>query len=342
MFSINLFRNTKLIYIIENANWSIKWDGIYITNEINKIGLTAKTDTVFEDYKNKILHFGSRGTYLPEAWKRIDASNKVVFAYFHGEDTDTELTSMLKLASKRADFFHTSCLKTREHLIKYGVPHEKIIVIPIGVDIKTFKPVSWSIKKKRLKVQGIPEDRIVIGSFQKDGVGWGEGNDPKLIKGPDIFCDVVERLAQDFPIFVVLTGPARGYVKTRLTKAGIPFIHHFLDDYQKIPYYYSLLDLYIIASRVEGGPKAILESQACGVPVVATPVGMIPDICRDNYDVLLSESFEAEALYERARQFLSNKEINETIKENGYLTAQKYSWKNIAKQYYDNIYSKLL
>ena len=33
---------------------------------------------------------------------------------------------------------------------------------------------------------GIPEDYTVIGSFQKDGKGWGEGLKPKLIKGPDI------------------------------------------------------------------------------------------------------------------------------------------------------------
>ena len=30
---------------------------------------------------------------------------------------------------------------------------------------------------------GIPEDYLVIGSFQKDGEGWGEGLKPKLIKG---------------------------------------------------------------------------------------------------------------------------------------------------------------
>ena len=42
------------------------------------------------------------------------------------------------------------------------------------------------IKNKLYIKYKIPKDKIIIGSFQKDGVGWEEGNEPKLIKGPDI------------------------------------------------------------------------------------------------------------------------------------------------------------
>ena len=45
---------------------------------------------------------------------------------------------------------------------------------------------------------------------------------PKLIKGPDVFCDVIERLAKDLPVHVLLSGPSRGYVKARLTKLTFP------------------------------------------------------------------------------------------------------------------------
>ena len=40
----------------------------------------------------------------------------------------------------------------------------------------------------------IPETSFLIGSFQKDGNGWGRGEEPKLIKGPDIFLEVIEVL----------------------------------------------------------------------------------------------------------------------------------------------------
>ena len=90
----------------------------------------------------------------------------------------------------------------------------------------------------------IPANKIVIGYFQKDGIGWGEGNEPKLIKGPDIFCDVVVRLSKKYDIFILLTGPARGYVKNYLRKENIAYGHEYLEDPNKVANYYSNLFLF--------------------------------------------------------------------------------------------------
>ena len=46
----------------------------------------------------------------------------------------------------------------------------------------------------------------MVGSFQKDGVGWAEGLEPKLIKGPDVLVAALELLKAEVPeLFVVLT-----------------------------------------------------------------------------------------------------------------------------------------
>ena len=50
--------------------------------------------------------------------------------------------------------------------------------------------------RKRL---GIPQTAVVIGSFQKDGNGWGEGKEPKLIKGPDVLLETLEILKSRIP-----------------------------------------------------------------------------------------------------------------------------------------------
>ena len=68
----------------------------------------------------------------------------------------------------------------------------------------------------------------MICSFQKDGIGWGEGLEPKLIKGPDIFVETMRNLkAAGLPVVAMLTGPARGYVKLMLDKYNVPFIHNY-------------------------------------------------------------------------------------------------------------------
>ncbi|ODS40535.1 MAG: hypothetical protein A7315_02560 [Candidatus Altiarchaeales archaeon WOR_SM1_79] len=243
------FRNKKpyslLFYVIENANWSIKWDGKYITENLNNQSLLrAKTTITYKRVRNQIIHFGSRNLFLPDTWEKVDNSNKIVFTWFHGTDKDKNpnnlaMINALPEASKKADIVHTACNLSKEKLVKWGVPEDKIVVIPLGVDLNIFKQVSEEKKKQIKECLRLPQDKIIIGSFQKDGVGWGEGLDPKWVKGPDVFVEVASKLKENHDIFVLLTGPARGYVKKELNKRGIKYRHIFLKDYLEIPRYYT-------------------------------------------------------------------------------------------------------
>lgn len=122
----------------------------------------------------------------------------------------------------------------------------------------------------------IPENRFLIGSFQRDT----EGSDlvsPKREKGPDIFCDYVDQLAERDGrqnLHVILTGPRRQFVKTWLSSSGISFTHHENATQQDLRELYSLLDLYPVTSRYEGGPQAFIECACIGVPMISTPVGV--------------------------------------------------------------------
>ena len=78
----------------------------------------------------------------------------------------------------------------------------------------------------------IPNNHIVVGSFQKDGEGWKEGLKPKLIKGPDIFIDTIKLIKKAKPnLFVLLLGPSRGFVKKELEKINVKFSHVYEKDY---------------------------------------------------------------------------------------------------------------
>ena len=66
--------------------------------------------------------------------------------------------------------------------------------IPIGIDVETFTLRSPDGVVAARRAFGLPESAFVVGSFQKDGVGWGEGTEPKLIKGPDVLLSVAEQL----------------------------------------------------------------------------------------------------------------------------------------------------
>lgn len=335
--------NNKFYYLVDGANWSIKWDGLYITEALRKnLKLDIKVKESVIDLKNSVIHYGCRNLYLPEDYKSVDSSNKLIFTWFHGTDEDKQFIEPLPEGAKYADYIHTSCEISRRDLIRWGAPADKVVVIPLGVDLKLFSPVADKRKAALKKRLGISSDSVVIGSFQKDGNGWGEGNDPKLIKGPDVFCDAIEKIAEKYPTHVVLSGPARGYVKRRLEKAGIPFTHYYFKNFKKVAKLFHLLDIYIVASRAEGGPKAVLESMASGVPLVSTKVGMAPEVIEHGENGYLADVENVDEIISYAKKIIDNKDIQDRFIANGLETVKRYDWSVIAKEYYEKLYSKYL
>lgn len=335
--------NSLLFYVTEPADWVIKQIGRDIARNLKIQGLFKTLITItHKGIHNQIIHFGSVNTFLDSnGFKKPHNSNKVVLTWFHVVPNDPRIR-FAKEAQKYVDVIHTASTITREKLIEIGIPEEKIVVVPLGVDLNIFKPVSVEEKQKIREEIGIAKDKIVIGSFQKDGAGWGEGLEPKWVKGPDIFVKVVEKLKKDYDIFILLLGPARGYVKRELDKRGIPYKHIFLKNYLEISNYYNALDLYLVTSREEGGPKAVLEAMATGIPLVSTKVGMAADVIKEGYNGLLADVDDVEMLSEKARRILDDEKLIKKMVENGLEIVKDYSWEKIARWYYKEIYKKVL
>lgn len=162
--------------------------------------------------------------------------------------------------------------------------------VPYVVDTSLFHPLPPE-ERKRLRARlGLPESAYLIGSFQRDT----EGRDllsPKLVKGPDTFFAIVGKLhTSGRHIHIVLAGPRRMWLKRMLAEAGIPFTFIGVEcgaaddlkqntlDQKTINELYNVVDLYIVASRLEGGPKAVLECAAAGTRIIAPTVGQVPDV----------------------------------------------------------------
>lgn len=127
---------------------------------------------------------------------------------------------------------------------------------------------------------GISQDKFVIGSFQRDTEG-GDLVSPKLEKGPDLFCDYVEKIADDKTL-VLLGGWRRQYVINRLKKSGIEYKYVEFAPIEDIKKMYATCDLYVVSSRHEGGPQALFEASAMKVPVISNPVGLAEEVLCKN------------------------------------------------------------
>ncbi len=213
--------------------------------------------------------------------------NRLGFAYFHGRPGTPGFPEFdacfdtLRRRHDEIDRVQVTNVAMEEVVLQTGIAAEKLHRIPIGIDVEAFRPPTTAERHAARRAFELPESAFVVGSFQKDGVGWGEGLEPKLIKGPDILLAAAELVRDRVPdIWFLLTGPSRGYVCRGLEKLGVPYRHHFLPRTEDVATAYHAIDLCIVASRQEGGPKAVLESMATGVPLVTTRVGQASDLVR--------------------------------------------------------------
>src|SRR3990172_5673031 len=274
-----------IYYFVPGANWSIDWDGYYITSNIAKENhIKAQTINDPRWLIGQLIHYGSLGDFLGNLNETHNKRNKIVVTVFHGNPDDNSLPfkepfSKLLDNVDQIDRLIVANRIMEERFLVWGVESSKIARIPLGVDMGIFKPTSAEQKLQTRAELGIAQNAFCIGSFQKDGNGWDEGLEPKLVKGPDIFLQTVKLLGRQYPnLFILLSAPARGYIKNGLEELKISYCHKNFSDYREVADLYPALDAYLITSREEGGPKGILEAMASGVPLVSTRVGMAEDV----------------------------------------------------------------
>ena len=298
--------------------------------------------------RDSIIHFSTGAGYTEGSrYMEVHPSNKQVLTWTHGQRSNplpvfARRLDAISEASKFTERIIVSARAGFDTLVSEGVDKRKIVHIPLGIDTSMFFPPDEEERASVRRGLDIPDTALCIGSFQKDGEGWGEGMSPKRIKGPDVFLDVIDRLRKDFELCVLLTGPSRGYVKTGLERMGVQYRHVWLKHYKDVARHYWALDLYIIASRDEGGPMAVLESMASGVPLVSTKVGMSIDLISDGANGFLSEIEDTDALAANASRLIEDINLRYRFSRNGLAVANNHDWSAIAERYHREVYRPIL
>lgn len=335
-FFLRKIESIDIYYIIESANWAVSEVAKDILPHIKNYKIKCVTRTDFIN-KRAIIHYGSLNTFLGDKNIEKCKDNKIIVTCFHIVDSDPRKYTIAD-KDRYVYKWHTSCNITKNKLIELGIDERKIVVIPISVNIDNYKIIKKIQKDEQKRKFEIDDKKIVIGYFQKDGDGWGEGDTPKLIKGPDIFCDALEKISRKYNVLVILSGPARGYVKRRLNEANIPFKHFVFDEAKEVAILYQLIDIYMVTSREEGGPRAILESMASGVPIISTNVGQAPDIIENMKNGIIVPIEDTDAIVKSFELIIENVELKNKMIQAGIETAKKFSSAVVAMQYENMLY----
>lgn len=178
----------------------------------------------------------------------------------------------------------------RDAMLDLGVPAAKITVIPNGVDAEKFRPIAKRAAAERI---GLPEGRIIlsVGALLKT-------------KGFDLLLRAFRSVldaepGRDVTFVIVGEGPERRSLETLAERLRLTPHVRFAGSvpHGDLPAWYSAADVSCMGTVREGWPNVVLESMACGTPVVAPAVGGIPEIIRSPETGVLVERNER-SLYE--------------------------------------------
>jgi glycosyltransferase involved in cell wall biosynthesis len=187
----------------------------------------------------------------------------------------------------------------REVLIAAGVPDAQVVCVPSAVDTERYRPGgerAWFREEFNL-----PEGRTIIGTIAQ------------LIprKGHEVLLDALPAVLARHPDIRVLLfgkGPIeadlRQAVKARGLDDAVLFAGYRTDMHRVIP----CLDLVVHPAWMEGLGVSLLETAACGVPIVAARAGGIPEIVHDGLNGRLIEPGDSRALADDLNELLDRPE----------------------------------
>ena len=335
-------QKNKKVYILgqEGTGWSIDKDRYYTqkaTESIDGYELTDnifKADIIYAIWWNKLLSISFR-IFNIFFKKKIIAT--ITNDLSHQESLVTKLID-------KVDIFVYASSKQKNVLEKLGVKSEKLTFNPFYVDETIFKKLDMTKEEicstLRIDYKSI-KDKVIFGSFQRDSLG-SDLNKPKWQKNPDVLIDIMRLLDRD-KFVLCLAGPRRHYIIEQCKKYDISyifvgdesFIKNCKDDIdcnglalEIMPYLYNLIDIYIVSSKSEGGPKAIPESLLCKTKVISTDVGFAKDLLDTAYiysfpqnavnklNKLLGNKFEQESKVDKFYNFdLFQKRIKDILQK---------------------------
>ena len=226
---------------------------------------------------------------------------------------------------KEADKIVVVSNATRNYVLSLGADPEKIHVLHNGVDVNRFQPLT-KVKDGMRKKLGISKGSTIVITVRR--IVYKNGIDT-LIESAKKAIKRNPRLV----FLVVGKGPDFEKVKEKIEQLGMQEnlkLTGFVSD-EELPLYYNAADFFVLPSKSgEGLPLVALEAMACGLPVIATNVGGISEIMKEDYGKLVPPN-SPDSLAEAIVEF-SQRELAPLKKDLRAVIEQKYSWdKNVEK-----------
>jgi L-malate glycosyltransferase len=229
---------------------------------------------------------------------------------------------ILQYALKKADYICSTSPALEQETKKYIEPDKPLFITPFGVDLNKFMPRDSVLEDRPFKIG------IAKGMEPKYGIEY-------LLKGFKLFLDKLDADRENVILQLAGDGPFyEQYVKLSID-LGISQNVEFLGRiaHEDIPEFISSLHIFVISSLIESFGVSAVEAQACGVPIVATNVGGLPEVVLDGETGCLIPSQDPEALADKLLYLYTNPSIRENLGIKGREhVSNHYNWLDNSKR----------
>jgi glycosyltransferase involved in cell wall biosynthesis len=201
----------------------------------------------------------------------------------------------------------------------HKVDPERMAVVPVGVDVDLFKPLKT--------VKPVPGRLVTTASADV------------AMKGLKFLLEALAKLRtenDDAHLVVIGRRKPGGASDETIKKLGLENHVEFVTGVpeERIIELYSEAELAVVPSLYEGFSLPAIEAMSCGVPLVATTGGAIPEVVgKDGDTAMLVEPGNSEALYAKLKWALGEKSLRTTIGKRGrQRVVDQWSWMHTAKK----------
>lgn len=221
--------------------------------------------------------------------------------------------ALMREAGRAASAMIAVSQALKDKMVEIGLEAEKITVLRNGVDLDLFSQADREGAKARFGFERpllLSVGRVIEG------------------KGHHVLIEALTQLPE-YDLAIAGTGPMLAALQTQARRLNVSGRVHFLCaiPHQDMPSLYSAADILILASQREGWPNVLLEALACGTPVIATPVGGIPECISNGPAGRLLSDRSVENVVAAVREF----PLSPASRVAARAYAEKFSWDATSK-----------
>jgi glycosyltransferase involved in cell wall biosynthesis len=295
-------------------------DWFQTQKKFNKLISEFKPDVILVDRQRHFAQIASNRS-IPliihlrgNIWKEIEWAKETTYKSFLKRIALEVWVSIAKETFQKSSLIIPIC-KHLEKIVKENYPDKKTDVISSGIDASR-----W------YQVKGMTLKHPCVGLVQ-GAVIWGKAQEMYILE------KVLEKMP-DVTFYWAGDGQYTNKILSVLEKYDNFKWLGNLEYPDKVREYLTEIDVYALVSGIDMSPLTLQEAQLMKKPVVATNVGGIPEIMKDNVTGFLVEKGDADGWIEKLSLLINDDQKRKTMGEAGRkFVEDNFSWNTIAKKF---------